>query len=46
MEEAKLETLIEICRRFNQNGVKYVLGGAFAGVLHGVERVSREPYEN
>lgn len=42
MEEAKLETLIEICRRFNERGVKYVLCGAFASVLHGVERVSKQ----
>jgi len=42
MEEAKLETFIEICQRFNQKAVKYVVCGAFASILHGVEKVSRQ----
>lgn len=42
MEEAKLETFIEICQRFNQKGVKYVVCGAFASILHGIEKISRQ----
>lgn len=42
MGEAKLETLVEICRRFNEHRVKYVVCGAFAGILHGVEKISKQ----
>ena len=42
MEEANLETFIEICQRFNQKAVKYVVCGAFASILHGIEKVSRQ----
>jgi len=42
MEEAKLETFVEICQRFNQRNVKYVVCGAFACILHGIENVSSQ----
>ncbi len=42
MEEARLEILAEICRRFNQNEVKYVVCGAFASKLHGVEEAAKQ----
>jgi len=33
MEEANLETFIEICQRFNQKAVKYVVCGAYTETL-------------
>lgn len=37
-----LEHLTEICRRLNSAGVRYVLIGGFAVLLHGFERATRD----
>jgi hypothetical protein len=42
MEEASLNILIEICKRFNEKKVKYIVVGAFASILHGVEKISKQ----
>jgi len=42
MEEASLEILVEICKRFNEKKVKYLVAGAFASILHGVEEISKQ----
>ncbi len=42
METAKLEILADICERFNEEQVKYVVCGAFAGKLHGIEEISKQ----
>jgi hypothetical protein len=42
MDETRLETLFEICKRFNDANVKYVICGAFASKLHGVEKISKQ----
>lgn len=42
MEVAKLEGLIDICERFNEHKVEYVVCGAFASILHGIEKVSKQ----
>lgn len=33
---------LEICRRFNENGVKYVVCGAYACKLYGIEEISMQ----
>ncbi len=40
MEIASLELLYEICKKFNEEEVDYVICGAFASILHGVEKIS------
>lgn len=37
-----LSSLKEICRRFNEKNVRYVLIGGFAVILHGFERATRD----
>jgi len=34
------ETFLKICKRFNDNGVKYVVCGAYACKLYGIEEIS------
>lgn len=38
----RLGDLLEVCRRLNQAGVKYVLIGGFAILIHGYERTTRD----
>lgn len=38
----RLQNLAEVCRRLNQQGVKYVLVGGFAVLIHGFERATRD----
>ncbi len=40
MQIAGLELLYEICKRFNKEKVNYVICGAFASILHGIEKIS------
>jgi len=42
MERAKLDILIDICKRFNEHSVNYVVCGAFASILYGVEKISKQ----
>jgi hypothetical protein len=42
LETAKLEILADICERFNEAQVEYVVCGAFAGKLHGIEEISKQ----
>ena len=30
----------KICKKFNEKGVKYLVCGAYASILHGIERIS------
>ncbi len=37
-----LKKLSDICKRFNENGVKYVIVGGCAVILHGLPRTTQD----
>jgi histone deacetylase complex regulatory component SIN3 len=37
-----MNRFIEICKKFNRHGVKYVVCGAWACKIHGVEKISNQ----
>ena len=36
------QILLKVCKKFNQAGVEYVIGGGFAVILHGMPRLTND----